>query len=191
MPVDLFQPDLQMSSLDLDIIDTVCVFLTEYSDLLSLSLTCSAFRPIAIRNMLRNRPIVLKNVAAICKFHDFVFSDAAARPSNLIALKIEFSHYETHPESSERAIDCLVAILKRAASLVSLELHSSANKRPLGYLDDPRLAAAVSELATLRELTICGRTKAVDFIAAVRSPLKKLAIHFMDPVGGSEWSPFP
>ncbi|KAI1791969.1 hypothetical protein LXA43DRAFT_972764 [Ganoderma leucocontextum] len=140
-----------MPSLDLDVLGTICAFLMEYPDLLSLSLTCSALRPVAVRNMLRNRPVVLKRVDAISKFHDFVFSDAATRLQHVTALE------------------------STAPSLASLALRSSANGRPLGYLDDPRIPAAVGELANLRVLTIIGRTEAADFIGAVRSPLTKLA----------------
>ncbi|KAM5541601.1 hypothetical protein V8D89_004791 [Ganoderma adspersum] len=181
-----------MSSLDLDVLGTVCTFLTEYPDFLSLSLTCSVLRPLAVRNMLRNRPVVLKKVDTIFMFHDFIFADAAAsRLHHLTALIVDVSHYETHPdpECSDRAIEALLAIVRQAPSLVSLELLSSANGRPLGYLDNPRVASAVGELATLQELSIGGRTEVVDFIGAVRAPLKKLALRFTRPVGGlKEWS---
>ncbi|KAM5541599.1 hypothetical protein V8D89_004789 [Ganoderma adspersum] len=182
-----------MPSLNLDVFGTVCAFLTEYPDLLSLSLTCSVLRPLAIQNMLRNRPVVLKKIDTICKFHAFVFSDAAARLPHLIALKVDVANNEIHanPECKARAIEALLAILQRAPSLMSLELCSSADGRLLGYLDDPMLAAAVGELTTLRELTISGRTEVpVDFISAVRAPLTRLALRFTKPGGDlEEWSP--
>ena len=184
-----------MPSLDLDVLASVCAFLTEYPDLLALSLTCSVIRPLAVRNMLRNRPVVLKKVDTIFKFHDFILADAAAvRFPHLTALKVDVSHYETHPdpECRERAIEALCSILRHATSLVSLDLLSSANGRPLAYLDDSRLAVAVGELTTLRELTIGGLTETADFIGAIRAPLTKLALRFTRPVGGlTEWSITP
>ena len=69
----------QMPSLDLDILASICAFLTEYADLLSLSLTSSVLHPIAVRAMLRNRPVVLEKVDTIVKFHDFIFPDSASR----------------------------------------------------------------------------------------------------------------
>ncbi|PIL32536.1 hypothetical protein GSI_05239 [Ganoderma sinense ZZ0214-1] len=142
--------------------------------------------------MLRNRPIVLENFNTILRFHDFIFSDAAARPRHIVVLRVNAIHREINPDPvrRERVVAALLAILQRAPSLVSLELSSSANGRPLGYLDDTRLVAAVGKLATLRELTIGGRTQSADFIGAVRAPLTKFTLRFMKPAGGlNEWSP--
>lgn len=187
----LFQPNLRIRPpLDLDVLSSICAFLTEYPDLLSLSLTCSVFRPLAIRTMLRTRPVILKKVATIPKFLDFLSSDAARIP-HLVALVVNVAHNECEldQECRERTVKGLVAILGRSSSLKSLGLLSSANGRPLGYLDDPRLSAAVGEIPSLRELTIGGRTEATDFLGAVHSPLTKLSLHFLNPVGGlDEWS---
>ncbi|PIL28830.1 hypothetical protein GSI_08875 [Ganoderma sinense ZZ0214-1] len=175
----------------LDILNPIFA-LTKYPDLLSLSLTCSSFRPLAIRIMLRTRPVVLKKVATIPKFRDFLFSDATSRTPHVVALVVDVADSEIHsdPERSEQAIEALVAILRYTSCLKSLELLSSANGRPLAYLDDPRLSAAVGEVASLRELTIGGKTEVTDFIGAVRSPLTKLTLRFLHPRGGlHEWSP--
>ncbi|PIL28829.1 hypothetical protein GSI_08874 [Ganoderma sinense ZZ0214-1] len=130
--------------------------------------------------MLRTRPIVLrlKNVATILGFHDFLFSDLADRLPHVVALVIHVAEGETHPstECSGRAIEALVAILRDASSLKSLELRSSAEWQSLGYLDDLRLSAVIEEVASLRELTIGGRTEVANFIGAIRSPLTKLAV---------------
>ncbi|KAM5546097.1 hypothetical protein V8D89_000223 [Ganoderma adspersum] len=142
--------------------------------------------------MLRSRPVVLKNAATIPKFHFFVFGDAAARVPHILTLVINVAHDEIQPdpECNERAIEALVAILRHSPSLKSLELTSSANGRPLGYLDDARLSVAVGKVASLRALTIGGRTEVTDFIGAVHSPLTKLSLHFLNPVGGlDQWSP--
>ncbi|KAM5546096.1 hypothetical protein V8D89_000222 [Ganoderma adspersum] len=143
--------------------------------------------------MLRTRPVVLKKVVTIPKFHDFVFTDAAARLPHLkpVALVIDVAYAETYPypECKERAIEALIAILRHAPSLKSLELSSSASRRLLGYLDDARLSAAVGEIPSLRELTIGGRTQVTDFISAVRAPLTRLTLCFLSPVGLKDWSP--
>ncbi|PIL28832.1 hypothetical protein GSI_08877 [Ganoderma sinense ZZ0214-1] len=141
--------------------------------------------------MLRARPVVLRKIATILKFHDFVFSDADAhaRMPQIVALVIHVTDYE-YDTDPEPAIQALLAILKRTRCLVSLELSSSANGSPLGYLDDPRLSAAVGELFSLRELTIYGRTQVADFISPVRSPLTKLALSCFNPLGAlDEWTP--
>ena len=176
--------------LNLDVFGIICAFLTEYQDLLSLSLTSSALRPLAVRHLLRNRPVVLKRVDTISKFHDFIFSDNSAHLGHLIALKVDVACDEIDPKCSDRAIETLLTILQQAHSLLSLELLSSTNGRPLGYLDDPRVVHAVGGLATLRELKIGGMTETVDFISAVRAPLTKLALHFKRPegFGFKEWS---
>ncbi|PIL28825.1 hypothetical protein GSI_08870 [Ganoderma sinense ZZ0214-1] len=171
MPMDnsvlgLFQPNPRTRPpLDFDVLSTIWAHVTEYPDLLSLSLTSSVFRPLAIRTMLRARPVVLRKIATILKFHDFVFSDPDARMPHIVAVVIHVTDYEydTDPDCSEPAIQALLAILKRARCLVSLELSSSVNGSPLGYLDDPRLSAAVGELVSLRDLTICGRTQVADW----------------------------
>ena len=181
----------QMPSLDLDILASICAFLTEYADILSLSLTNSVLHPIAVRAMLRNRPVVLEKVDTILKFHDFIFADvSAARLHHLRALKVDFSDYwhRPDPKCTEPALEALLAIVQQATSLVSLELLSSSDGTQLGYLDNlnPKV---VEELATVQEPRIGGRTEVVDFIGAVRAPLKKLALRFTGPVGGlEEWS---
>ncbi|KAM5546098.1 hypothetical protein V8D89_000224 [Ganoderma adspersum] len=144
--------------------------------------------------MLRTRPVVLKKIATILKFHDFLFSDAASRMPHILALVIYVASDEIHPntECGERAIEALIAILMHAPSLKSLELLSSANGQSLGYLDDPRLSATVGEVVSLRELSIGGRTEVADFIGAVRSPLTKLTLGFLNPVvkfTECRWSP--
>ena len=176
----------QMASLDVDVLDAICAFLTDSPDLLTLSLTSSALRPLAIRHLLRNCPVVLKNVDTIFKFHDFVFSAPASRLQHVTALTVFVLNNESHPEGSERAVDCLLAILKQASSLMSLQLLSTMD---LGYIDDPRISAAVGSLETLRELKIAGQPKAADFIGAVRS-LTKLTLQVMAPqAGGPDWTP--
>ena len=199
MPVDSVRsellrlsPQIRPPPLDLDILSAICAFLTDYPDLMSLSLTCSVFRPLAIRTMLRTRPIVLKTVDTILKFHDFVFSDAAARIPHILALVIEEAYDETQPdpERSERAIEALIAILRHAPCLMSLQLSSATGGQLLGYLHDRRVSAAIGEVVSLRELTIKGQMEATDFIGAVRSPLTKLTLCFLlNPTGGSlDWS---
>ena len=186
-----FPSGLGIASLHLDILSTLCDCVTERPDLLSLSLTNSVFRPLAIRAMLRSRPVVLKKIATIFKFHDFVFGDAAARMPHILILVIDVADNEIqpNPEYRERAIEALTAILKHSPSLKSLVLSSSANGRPLGYLDDVRVSAAVGEVTTLRELTIGGRTEVADYIGAMHSPLTKLSLHFLNTAGGlDEWS---
>ena len=189
---ELFQRSPGVPALNLDVFGLVCAFLTEYPDFLSLSLTCSVLHPLAIRNMLRSRPVFLQDVNAIIKFHDFIFADAAARLPHLVALKVDASTSkpdQADPECGDRAIEALFVILRHASSLVSLDLLSSANGRPLGHLDDPRVAAAVGELTALRELTIGGQAEVADFIGAVRAPLTKLTLRFTRLLGGvEEWS---
>ena len=142
--------------------------------------------------MLRTRPIVLKTVDTILKFHDFVFSDAAARIPHILALVIEEAYDETQPdpERSERAIEALIAILRHAPCLISLRLSSATGGQPCGYLHDKRVSAAVSKVVSLRELAIKGQMEVTDFISAMRSPLTKLTLCFLlNPTGGSlDWS---
>ena len=175
-----------MASLDIDVLDAICAFLTDSPDLLTLSLTSSALRPLAIRHLLRNCPVVLKNVDTIFKFHDFVFSAPASRLQHVTTLTVFVLNNESHPEGSERAVDCLLAILKQAPCLMSLQVLSTMN---LGYIDDPRISAAVGSVKTLRELKIAGQPKATDFIGAVRSKLSKLTLQVMAPAGGHDWTP--
>ncbi|KAI1790114.1 hypothetical protein LXA43DRAFT_1018435 [Ganoderma leucocontextum] len=107
--------------------------------------------------MLRNRPVVLKEATAICKFHDFVFADAASRLHHINALEIDVARDGIDPSTcGEPAYDSLLAILRGASSLRSLVLWSLNYPygRLLAYIGDPRIAAAVSALTTLRELTV-------------------------------------
>ncbi|PIL31070.1 hypothetical protein GSI_05766 [Ganoderma sinense ZZ0214-1] len=180
-----FQLSPRSPSLDLDVLDTIFAFLTDYSDLSSLSLTCSTLHPLAIRSLLRNRPVLLKNTDTTFKFHDFIFADPLSRLQQVTALKIDIAYNETHPPCSERAIESLLAILEHAPSLTSLYLVS--DQKP-GYLDDPRISATIGSLATLRELTVSGQMKA-DFIGAVCAPLTKLALRSIHPTDRSKWTP--
>ena len=150
-------PHPGIASLHLDILSTLCDCVTERPDLLSLSLTNSIFRPLAIRALLRSRPVVLKKVATILKFHDFVFSDPTARIPHIVALVIQDTHDKTQrdPQCIARAVDALIAILRQASCLVSPQLRAVTGKQPPGYLPwHHRLSSALGEVASLRELTI-------------------------------------
>nr|VWO97958.1 F-box domain-containing protein [Ganoderma boninense] len=190
---DRFEPHPRSHSLDLDVFDNIFACLTDYSDLLSLSLACSSLHPLAIRSLLRNRPVFLENTDTILKFHDFVFANPASRLPHVTALRICIAQNEARPSCRERAIDCLLAILEHAPSLRSLQLLSDGQK--LGYLDDPRVFAAVGSLATLRELVVssranAGHTNKADFINAVRgAALTKLALRCIHPTDSPEWTP--
>ena len=151
-------PHPGIASLHLDIPSTLCDCVTERPDLLSLSLTNSIFRPLAIRSLLRSRrAVVLKKVATILKFHDFVFSDPTARIPHIVALVIQDTHDKTQrdPQCIARAVDALIAILRQASCLVSPQLRAVTGKQPPGYLPwHHRLSSALGEVASLRELTI-------------------------------------
>ena len=165
-------------SLNPDILSNTCAFLTEYPDLLSVSLTCSTLRPIAVRTLLRDHPVVLKQDSAIFKFHDYVFADAPGRLPYIIALEVDVPHDSATIAIplGWTALNALLAILRDALSLRSLTLWSSIHKRPLAYIGDPDVSALVSVLPCLRELTVSGVGNEVDFTTIIRSPLLKLTI---------------
>ncbi len=83
--------------------------------------------------------------------------------------------------------DSLLAILNGVSSLSSLVLWCHHLGQLLGDIGDPRIAAAVSALTTLRKLAISGRDE-VDFVTAIPPLLKNLTIEYIVPAGSNAWS---
>lgn len=136
-----------MPSLDFSILDAICAFLVEYPDILSLSLTCSALRPVAIRHLLRHQPIVLRQAASIGKFYDFIFADPLARLPHTIAIVICISYSDPEADSV-RIADCFLALLHHASSSIrSLVIVWTAYDQSVpACIRDLRIIDAVGEL---------------------------------------------
>ncbi|EJF67477.1 hypothetical protein DICSQDRAFT_165302 [Dichomitus squalens LYAD-421 SS1] len=130
----LAEPGAGSPSLNLDVLATLCTFLTDDRDILSFSETCSALRPVAVMHLLSSRPVFLRNPTSVGTFHDFVFSDAAARLPHITAL-------EVYPLVDDP--DALALVLR--------ESYLIRNYKCLG---DPRIVAAIGKLTTLRSLTV-------------------------------------
>ena len=161
--------------LNLDVLAFLCTFLTNDRDLLSFSMTCSALRPAAVQHLLRSHSVVLRSPNSICKFHDFVFSDATARLPHIIALDIHLRIND--PQLLTKGhIERLLAILSHASSLKSLGLYDYHRIRDPGCFDDPRIATAVGKLTALRNLTVVHCNKTDKIVAAVCAPLTSLTI---------------
>ena len=76
------------TGLNWDVLAIVCKFLTRVEDVLSVSLTCSAICPVAIRHLLQIHPIFLTCSLSIRRFHYFLFADLPARAPHIRALEI-------------------------------------------------------------------------------------------------------
>ena len=190
--MEVVEPGSSVPLLNPDILSNVCVFLTEYPDLLAVSLMCSTLRPITVRSLLRNRPVVLKQSSTICKFHDFVFADATARLPCITGLEVDMPHdAETTTGFEQAAFDSILAVLRGTSSLKSLTLWSSDSDWPLVYIGDPEVSAVVGALPSLQELAISSGGDEIDFPRIIRSPLRKLTILgiFPEVLGELRWSP--
>ena len=172
--------------LNFDVLHLICNQLTEVSDVLSFSLTCSTLRNGALQRRLRMSPLILSSPESVERFYMFIFSDPTSRAPHLHGLSISRNFDYTSKDISQ-LIHCLVAILREAVHLEYLSFPAS-----LGL----RVCAAVAKMTTLRDLTVfSGRysppehqtSALMHLLAALRSPIRSLYLtdHGMDEISAS------
>ncbi|KAM5539857.1 hypothetical protein V8D89_006360 [Ganoderma adspersum] len=159
--------------LNFDVLRHVCNFITDVSDALSLSLTCSALRKGALQRRLWISPVVLSNSLSVDMFHRFIFRDVAALAPYIYGLNLA-SFYIV--ETEDAAVRRIVALLESATRIQSLHLLTAAGDRVL---------AAAAKLATLRELIVVSGgydgARLHQFLSTFQSPLRRLRIEVAEP----------
>ena len=129
-----------------DVLAIACEFLTEVSDVLSMALTSSSVHLVAVKWLLRMRPVYLKSGPSICQFHRFLFADPAVRAPHLRALHIDLRH-PGPPQDQEQDCSLLVDILSTCQRLEHLTVAFQKDSIPT--IDDPRFLPAITALSTL------------------------------------------
>ncbi|KAM5535283.1 hypothetical protein V8D89_011089 [Ganoderma adspersum] len=166
--------------LNFDVLRHVCNFLTDVSDALTFSLTCSALRKGALQRRLWISPVVLSNSLSVDMFHSFISRDSAALAPYIYGLKLASFYYNVENEDvrlrAETAVRHIVALLESATRIQSLHLQIAAGDRVL---------TVVAKLATLRELIVLSGgydgAKLHQFLSTLQSPLRRLRIEAAEP----------
>ncbi|KAM5535249.1 hypothetical protein V8D89_011055 [Ganoderma adspersum] len=187
MPVnEYYQSQLELSSeshpegdddpypsLNFDVLRLVCNCLTDVTDVLSFSLTCSTLREGALQRRLRISPIVLRPFGgSVERFHSFIFEDVGGRAAHIYGLKLPDFDYKYGMEDKLDGISGrLVDLLEAATHLEYLYLPT---------IDFPHVVfAAVETLTTLRHLSV-GIHSETDslfkLLTTMRSPLGYLRV---------------
>ncbi|KAM5544156.1 hypothetical protein V8D89_002205 [Ganoderma adspersum] len=144
-----------------------------YQNVLAISLTCSSFRPVAIRRLLSIlRPIHLTGGASVRRFHTFLFADAPARVPPIHALDIEtgLAHHPPQPGDAYFLVDILTSCQR-------LE-HITFGRQPFTHrlTEDPGVIDAIASIPSLRSLSIQSIADALALVRNVRAPLRKLGL---------------
>ena len=185
-----------------DVLTVVCDFLTDVSDVLAVSLTCSPFRPIAIRRLLSIHHIYLNWCSSIRRFHTCLFADAPARAAYIDALEVDididievdggtFSSIVPQPSDVSLFID-IITSCKRLEH-VSFACASSSHR----LNEDQSIIEAVASVPSLRSLSFSSNSvDALSFVRKVSAPLRELHFwcYFADklpdnPDGEFNWYP--
>ena len=179
--------------LDLDAFSIVCSFLADVADFLSVSLSCSSLRPIAMASLLRTHCIDLKDDVAVRKFHFFLFADAPARTPHVRAFRIVVGKRGTDKPAElsfpGHAVLLIVNILTSCPHVeaITLLLDNSL----LSHKHNPPVVRAIADMQSLRSLRIQGESDdAHTLLRGIQSRLRKLDIQFHSSRNRSRfWTP--
>ncbi len=164
--------------LNTDVLAVVCEFLADVPDVLSMALTCSSVHPVAIKWLIRMRPVYLKSGPSIRFFHVFLFADAAVRAPNLRALHIDL-RWPGLPQAQANDCSLLLDILSSCQYLEHLTVAFEEDSFPT--IDDPRFLHAITTIPTLCSFSV--RSESVDALALIHqfcTPVRMLSIHSDD-----------
>lgn len=160
--------------LDLGVFGVVFRFLNP-ADVLSMSLTCSTIRLVAIKRLVGMYPVALKDTEFICRFHTFVFSNTSSQLlQHIRALVIDINpqdHKEKH--MSSEVVQWLLDLLSQAANLQSLGINCPSLK----FAENDQILDTIKNMTTLKELHIQGGQRAnmlEDIVQGSQSPLEVL-----------------
>ncbi len=158
----------------LDILELVCELLDDVATVLSFSVVSRVLRPVALKRLLRMRPVALVDERSVRAFHGFVFTDPESRLPFIRALDIRILKLEEH--ARQDIAQYILDLLERATHLKSLTL--SHPKYTFQCLADLRIPAAISRLTTLRELGLLGECDEVEaIIKSTRSVSSLRVLH--------------
>ncbi|KAL1942650.1 hypothetical protein VTO73DRAFT_4890 [Trametes versicolor] len=152
--------------LDLDVLELVCELLDDAATVLSFALVSHALHPVALKRLLRMRPVALVDERSVRAFHDFVVTDAESRLPFVRALEIRV--LEVDEQARQDVARRILDLLERVTHLESLTLPHP--KYTFRCLADPRIPEAIARIATLRKLGLLGECdEAEAIIKATRS----------------------
>ena len=165
---------MQCPQLNVDVLATVCEFLPEIPDILSVSLTCSTAHIFAVRWLLLTRPVRLQNGPSIQRFHSLLFASAPARVPQVRTVDIELRW----PPLEADDLSALLNIIESCHNLehITLTLENASSK----VISHPRFRQAIAAIPKLHSLSL--RSYSVDVLALiphlVRAPLPKVSIYY-------------
>ncbi|PIL27930.1 hypothetical protein GSI_09965 [Ganoderma sinense ZZ0214-1] len=161
-----------MSRLNLDVLCSVCSFITDVPDILAFSLTCSTLRPPAIRRRLGMRPVVITDAMSINTLHAFIFVDKAGRSPHIRAITIPQEAGPLLKGCPEDLLHRLLAILSAATCVRTLSLHLP-SRSSSSLLAHPLIVPAVARLTGVEDLALVSSfERANALLRCIRSPLK-------------------
>ena len=170
-------------NLNMDALSATCQFLTDVSDLLSFSLTCSSLRPVATQRLISISPIRLTKGALIHKLHSFLFADAPARTPYVRTVQIVWGSEAHHQQTPDGEVCLLMHILSSCPNLDSMRVYLSKSAHLSPSPGNRCIIEAIGTLRNLRELTMHGWPwDAHALLCAIRTPLRVLRIQSDDHI---------
>ncbi|KAM5543690.1 hypothetical protein V8D89_002941 [Ganoderma adspersum] len=173
--------------LNIDVLAVVCEFLSDVSDVLSLSLTCSSMNPVAIGLLLRMRPVYLKiSGPSIRRFHSSLFVHAPARALHVHAIHIDLRCPGAPPARTDD-LSLLLDILDVCKHITHITVAFEQASQHLA--EDPSIVKAFTTIPTLRSFSVRSSSTSPFFLLRqVSAPLRTLSIHCPN-IGLSFWYP--
>ncbi|KAM5543682.1 hypothetical protein V8D89_002933 [Ganoderma adspersum] len=154
----------------------VCEFLTEVSDILSIALTCSSVRSVAVGWLLRMRPIYLKSGPFIRRFHSFLFVDAPAHAPHVRAVHTDVRWPQAAAEDDCSPVLDILTSCKRVEFLTLAFRQGS-----VGVIANPHFLQAITAIQSLRSLSLRSESSdALSFLPHFRIPLRRLRIESLN-----------
>ena len=171
------------TGLNSDVLAIVCKFLTRVEDVLSVSLTCSAIRPVAIRHLLQIHPISLTCSSSIRRFHYFLFADLPARAPHIRALEIGSQRFHS-PNDTESPGEYF-QLVELLSSCLHLERILLSTKDTSPRPSDDGNPSIPNAIITTRQAK---PTNVHTLLPMVRAPLRALTIRTINPED-LHWTP--
>ncbi len=164
---------MEAPQLNVDVLAIVCEFLTEVSDILSVSLTCSSVHVVAVRWLLLKRPVYLKGRPSIHRFHAFLLADTPARAPYVRDIHIDLMW---HRSAADNDVPPILSILTLCQNLEHLTV--AFQRASFQTVANPHVLDAIAAIPSLRSFTIRSQSAdALPILRQFRAPVGMLGIH--------------
>ncbi len=163
------------AQLDVDVLSVVCEFLSDVSDVVSMTLICSSIHPIAMGWLLRMRPVFVRSGPSIRRFHSFLFHDTPARAPHVRVVQIDL-RWPGMPQDQVDDLSLLLDILNVCKHIEHITVAFEQLSQHM--VEDPRIVQAIAAISSLRSLSVWSASvTTLALLHQISAPLRTVIIY--------------